>query len=152
MEVSNMTRFAYIVREHLDYHMRLGMSGMWMMCDAFVCLELLQDSELAQRGAEGMLVLWSWVSDLLLFTEITMPCHSTWHGIHCSNQVDERSATVSNERLSQRQLQGGWATKGTHKIQLVAWVTLFGCSATQHTTQGRPLFAAAGRLVTHCHL
>jgi hypothetical protein len=62
MEVANITTFAYIVRQHLDYHMRLGMSGMWMMCDRFVCLDLLRDSVLAQRAAEGRLVLWAWVS------------------------------------------------------------------------------------------
>lgn len=62
MEVSNTTSFAYVVKQHLDYHMRLGMSGMWMMCDHFVCMELLRDSVLAERAAEGRLVLWSWVS------------------------------------------------------------------------------------------
>jgi hypothetical protein len=62
MEVASTSTFAYVVRQHLDYHMRIGMSGMWMMCDRFVCLELLRDSLLAARAAEGRLVLWSWVS------------------------------------------------------------------------------------------
>jgi hypothetical protein len=65
MEVSSITQFTWVVKQHLDYHLRLGMSGMWMMCHPFVCLELLQDSVLAQRAAEGSLVLWAWVSVLL---------------------------------------------------------------------------------------
>jgi hypothetical protein len=70
MEVSNATQFAYVVKQHLDYHMRLGMSGMWMTCDHFVCLELLKDSVLAQRAVEGRLVLWAWVS-MALFSLLT---------------------------------------------------------------------------------
>lgn len=53
---------AYIVKQHLDYHLKLGMAGMLMVCDFFVCLELLQDPILAARAAEGKLALWAWVS------------------------------------------------------------------------------------------
>jgi hypothetical protein len=56
------SHMAYIVRQHLEHHMRLGMAGMLLPCDYFVCLELLQDPALARRTQEGRLVLWVWVS------------------------------------------------------------------------------------------
>jgi hypothetical protein len=57
------SHMAYIVLQHLEYHIRLGMAGTLMTCDYFVCLELLQDPPLARRVEEGRLVLWMWVSD-----------------------------------------------------------------------------------------
>jgi hypothetical protein len=80
MEVGNATSFAYVVKQHLDYHMRLGYSGMWMMCDPFVCLDLLRDSVLAQRAAEGRLVLWAWVSGEEGCYVVCM----CWLVLHCS--------------------------------------------------------------------
>jgi hypothetical protein len=56
------SHMAYIVKQHLEYHIRLGMAGTLMTCDYFVCLELLQDPALARRVEEGRLVLWMWVS------------------------------------------------------------------------------------------
>lgn len=62
---------AYITRQHLEYHLKLGMAGMLFACDPIVCLELLQDPALAQRANEGRLVLWAWVGAAAMPAERT---------------------------------------------------------------------------------
>jgi hypothetical protein len=52
----------YMVQQQLTYHTRLGFAGVLVVCDYFVCRQLLEDQQLAAAAQAGQLVLWVWVS------------------------------------------------------------------------------------------